>query len=185
MMDCKCINFLSINLRVSVGLLQHLKSRLDILLHYCNSWVNCAFLLLHPHIFPIYLVTLLIAQTIRLPLFCIVYMVIIPRFLWLNAMGLICFSAHLIMEIYWLSQNRVGRFCWTSFTLVCMPATMKPERFILYYIGISSGLIHYCIANRLCPCVAFFRRISPLLSLNLVFCNHYPFQKASLYPGAL
>ena len=51
MMDCGCIEFLSMELRVIVRFLQHLHLSWDILLHHCSSLVNWAALLLSSSFF--------------------------------------------------------------------------------------------------------------------------------------
>ena len=71
---------------------------------------------------------------------------IILGFLWPSAMGLICSFTDLILGICWLSQNRVGRFQQTSFTLLCLTATLVPNRFALGCLGVFGNPIdcYFC-----------------------------------------
>ena len=142
-------------------------------------------MLLSPPICPVCLLLLLTMQTLRWPLFCIANMVIILRFLWLSTIGLICSFTSQMLGIYWLSQNYADRFSGIRFIIYCLLATLVPKRFVLYYLGMFGYPMYCCLANKLCLFVLFLKRISPLLSLSLVYCNYYPFQKASLYPRVL
>ena len=72
-----------------------------------------------------------------------------------------------------------------SFFFFCLLVTLVPKRFILCYLGMFGGPIYFYLANRLYFVMLFTSRISPLLSLSLVFYSHYLFQKGGLYPGVL
>ena len=76
-------------------------------------------------------------------------------FLQPSAIGLICFFAGQILGICWWYQNYVGRFCWTSFILLCLLATLLPKRFVIYYLSIFGGPIYYCFGNRLYLIIPF------------------------------
>ena len=91
--DCECIKFLSVELRVSVRLLQHLHSNWDILFLHYSYWELWAVLLLRPLISPGCLLALLTAQTLRWSPLSIGQMVIILSFFWLRGIGLICYFA--------------------------------------------------------------------------------------------
>ena len=143
MMNYGCKRFLSIELIVSIRLLQHLHSNLDVLFYHSSKLVLWEVLLLSPLIFPMSLLILLTTQALRWPPLCIWHMVIILSLLWLIAIKLIYSFIDLILEICWLSQNHIGRFYWISFILLCLLVTLVPERFVLYCLGIFVGLL-YC-----------------------------------------
>ena len=85
------------------------------------------------------------------------------------------------MGICWLSQNRVGGFCWSNFTLLCLLATLEPKKFVPCCLGMFGILIYYCLANRIYLVISFARKKSSLLNLNPVCYNHYLSKKVSLY----
>ena len=70
---------------------------------------------------------------------------------------------------------KLYRFYWTSFTLFCLMATLKPRKFVLCCLGIFDGPIYCCFEKRLYLVVLSDRIISPALSLKLVCCSHYLF----------
>ena len=55
-----------------------------------------------------------------------------------------------------------------SFTLFCLLATLGPEKYVLYCLGVFGGPTHYYLASKLYLVEPFVRRIGPLLSLNPV-----------------
>ena len=112
-------------------------------------------------------------------------MVILLFFLRLSVMGLIYSFEDLVLGIFWLSQNRVGRFCWMGFIFLCLLPILKPKKFVLCWLELYGNPIYCFLSNRLCLIVVFTTRISPQLSLSQFFCSHYLFQKASFYPRVL
>ena len=68
-----------------------------------------------------------------------------PSFFWLSAIGLIFSFPDQILGLCWLSQNRLGRFCWTSYILTCFMACLLLKRFVLccwiYVVGQYSGFL--------------------------------------------
>ena len=137
---------------MTVRLLQHLYSSLDSLPYYYSSLINWAVLLLSPPICPMYLLLFLTAQTLRWLLFCIANMVVIPNFLKLSTMGFIFSFVDLILGICCLSQNRIDRFCWTSFTLIFWLATLcqKASLFVIWHIWWPNILLSYKQAMSCC-----------------------------------
>ena len=188
-MDCGCIKLLSMKLRASVRLLQHLHLDWDTLLCLFSNSVLSAVLLLSPLTCSMCLLHLLTTKTLIWPPFCIGHILISLNFLWLSAMRLIFevdFSFEdLILGFFWLSQDNVGRFYGMSFTLLWFLATLVPRRFYLCCLSIFGGPKYHCLANRLCLIMLFFRRMNPLLSINQFYYSYYLFQKASLCPRVL
>ena len=72
-----------------------------------------------------------------------------------------------------------------SFILFCLLATLVPERFVICYLGMFSSPVYCYLANRLYFITLFIRRVSPLPSLNQVYCCYYLLQKLSLCPGVV
>ena len=138
-MHCGCIQFLYVELMVSVRWLQkHLHSRWDTFFLPCCSVVNQEALLLSSHACPMCLLLLLTPQTLRWPPLCIWHMVIIPSFLRLNAIeSIYFFTGHILLIQGQRAQNRIGRFCQTSSILLCLQATLMPERFVLCCLDIQ------------------------------------------------
>ena len=176
MMDCRCIKFFSIELRVSLSLLQHLNSSWYKFLHHCNNLALWAVLLLSLHICLVCLLLSLTAQTLSWPLMCIGHAVIVLSLLWLNTIG--------FLQIWF----------WDSLVIP------KLYRYVFLDEFHSSLLACHFGARKVCPLFsgriwwpnillsckqavvhcAIYRR-SPLLSLNQVFCSYYLFQKASFH----
>ena len=183
-MDFLCINFLPKELRVSVWLLLHLHLNWDTLIYHFSSLVHQAVLLFSPLIYPICLLLLLITNTLKWPLLYIGHIVIILRFF--------VAKRHRVDFLFCKSDSG-------DFLVVLKPcrqvlldqfqpffflATLDPKIFVLYCLGVFSSPIFCCFANKLCF-IVIFTTTSPLVSLNLVFCSQYIFQKVSLYPGLL
>ena len=52
--------------------------------------------------------------------------------------------------------------------------------YVFCYLGIFGSLIYCCLASMLWLIIPLIRETIPLLSLSLIYCSHYLFQKASL-----
>ena len=61
------------------------------------------------------------------------------------------------------------------FILLCLLATLVPEKIVFCYLGILSSPKYWYLANSLYLIAPFFKRIGPLLSLYWVCYSHYHF----------
>ena len=186
-MDCGCIEFLSVELRVSyiVRLQQNLYLSWNIQLHHFSSWIKQAVLLLKPPICLMCLLLLFIAQILRQSPLCIRHMVIIPSFFG---------DIHHWVDFLFHRSD--------SWVLLAIPKQYRQvllNEFHSYFLNYHFGAKKVCFllsghiwwpnillsCKQALFCSAILQKSKSSAQPQPVFFSHYLFQKASLYPRVL